>query len=1032
MKRTASAALVLLVLLAASPLGAQERNITGRVVSAETQVPLASVQVIVKGTSVGALTDAAGNYRLTVPAGAEILSFRSIGFRPAEAAISGTVVNIALSPDAVVIEGLVVTALGITREARSLGVAVQNVAGAELIQARETNIVNALSGRVSGVQITNAGPLGGSARIVIRGAGSLAGNNQPLFVIDGLPVDNSSDRVTPNGARDYGNTISDLNPEDIESITVLKGPNAAALYGSRAANGAVIVTTKTGRAARGLGITASTAVTFESPLRLPTYQNDYGQGSGGRFSFVDGRGGGIADGVDESWGPRLDGRLISQFFSNGEPVPWVPSPNNVRDFWELGRTVTSNVSAAASSDNANARFSLTRVSADGMMPAQELHRTSLALTGGAQLHERLSATGSATYTKAEGENRPGVGYGRANPMQGLTFFGRQVDIHRLKNYKDADGNAINWNYNYFPNPYWMAYENRNWDSRDRVLGNASLNYSINEWVSLTARSGTDWFSDRRRSSVAIGTLTVPRGAYWEQNRFQQEINSDVLISAGRDVSRNFNLSLNVGANRRDAFVDVSTAQATELSVPGVYNLGNAAVPPIINHGRQEKRVNSVLGSGQLGFRDFFFVDVTGRNDWSSTLPNGNNSYFYPSVSASLVFTDAVGLGGLERLLSFGKLRAGLAKVGNDADPYQLEGVYLQADRFGGTPAYTVGDSLPNLNLRPETTVSWELGTDLRFLNDRLGIDLTYYNAATTDQILAVQISPATGFTNRVLNAGQIVNKGVELLVNATPVQVGTRFSWEVSANYARNRSSVVELYGDLQTLVLGSFRNLNVEARVGEPYGTFFGNGFLRDDAGNIVVNANGLPIRDDRRRVLGNYNPDWIGGVNNRFRFGPLSASFLVDTRQGGQIYSATNLFGKYSGVLVETLYGREVAPEIENGGGFIVPGVKQNGQPNDIKVTAERYHKSVFSIHEPHIFDASFIKLREAKLGYAIPSSVLGRFGASSMDVALVGRNLWLRSKVPHIDPETAFDASNAQGFEFGQFPTARSIGFHINVTP
>lgn len=1041
MKRTVQLLSALLVVLAAVPAAAQTRIVTGRVVAAETNAPLANVQVLVKGTSVGTLTKAGGVYSIAVPAGATTLVFSAPSYGTREVAITGNEVNVQLNVSAVAIEGLVVTALGITREERSIGASVQEVNAEELATVRDVNVVNALAGKVSGVNITNAGPQGGSARVVIRGASSLTGNNQPLFVVDGIPIDNSAPRLRGYGGVDYGNAAQDLNPNDIASVSVLKGPNAAALYGSRAANGAIIITTKSGRGAGGLGITASQNVTFDSPLRLPNYQNQYGQGSGGQFSFVDGNYGGVNDGTDESWGPACNGQAIPQFFSNGEAVPFECFPNNVRDFFETGSTLNTNVSMAASGDRSNVRLSVSRLNQDGIYPGFGLNRTTVSLAAGTNISNRLSADASVQYIAAAGNNRPGVGYDGDNPMLQFVWFGRSVDTRRLREmYNENPSINANWNYSYHSNPYWIALANRNFDNRDRVIGSASASYYVNDWLSATLRSGTDWYEDDRKRTFAAGTIGIDyvgeNGAFTDDQQFFQESNTDFIVTATPTFGSDFSVTVNAGAARRDSERRLNNTYVQNLSAPGIFSLSNAAVTPVVSDYFSQKRVNSLYGQAQFGFRDVFFVDVTGRNDWSSTLPDANNSYFYPSVSSSFIFTDAFPVFERTGLLSFGKLRASWARVGNDADPYQLASVYDSGTPFTGFPVFGVSNIIPNDQLRPESTESWEVGGELRFLRDRLTLEGTYYNSATTDQILPVQISPTSGYTTQYLNAGEITNKGVELLATAVPLRLDNGLEWESTLTFAKNNSEVTELYGDLETLVLGTYWSLTVEARKGQPYGALYGFGYQRvQDKSSpfynqiIVSPTTGRPLRSTEKRVLGNYNPDWSAGLNNRLSFRGLDFSFLIETKQGGDLFSVTNMFGRYSGVLEETLEGRE--------GGLVVDGVYKDPttgefKKNDKVVSAERYNHGLYGLHEAHVFDASYVKLREMKLEYALPASLTNRFKISGANIALVGRNLWLSTDVPHIDPETAFDASNAQGLEFGQLPSARSIGFNIKVTP
>jgi TonB-linked SusC/RagA family outer membrane protein len=1053
----AGAALALVGAGVAPVVAQQGGTVQGTVVDASTGRGLAGVEVVVTGTNVRGTTNNEGTYRLTgVPAGTRTITATRVGYGAGNqtvtvAAGGAATANFRLSAAAVELEGLVVTALGITERQRTIGTAVQKVSGETLAEARETNIVNALSGKVAGVAVTNAGPQGGSSRIVIRGASSIAGNNQPLFVVDGVPIDNSFpsngiNRASPDrtgyGGVDYGNAAQDINPNDIESISILKGPNAAALYGSRAGNGAIVITTKSGKGARGLGITATSNVTFETPLRLPDYQNEYGQGAKGEFAFVNGRGGGVNDGVDESWGPKLDGRLIPQFNSpvvNGarQATPWVANPNNVRDFFETGRTLTNNVALTGSSDNANIRLSVTHMDQNGMTPSFGQEMLTTMLNGGARLTDKLNADANMQYITREGIGRPGTGYNGNNPMQQFIWFGRQVDINTLREQRrDENGNHYNWNYNYHNNPYWLAFENVNSDERDRFIGSGSVNYQFTDWLSVTGRAGTDWYRDWRKRTYSAGSIALTaeperlsfgQGGFFEDLIYNQQTQAQFLVSANRDLTSAVALSVNLGGSRNDRTNRYNNEGTNQLVVPGVYNVSNSAIKPYVTAFMEERRINSLYGSAQFGFNDYLYVDVTGRNDWSSTLPEGNNSYFYPSVSTSFIFTDAFAAS-LPSAISFGKLRASWARVGSDTDPYRTAAIYSPpaSGQFGSIPRFTVPNTLPNQNLKPEETTSWELGTELRFAADRLGVDLTFYDQVTRNQILAVDVSPTTGFTNQVLNAGAIANRGVELALNAIPVRLNNGFEWNTTLNFARNRNEVTELYPGVDAISLNGigYWGLTVEARKGEPYGALYGNPLNRNERGELIL-TNGLPTSSSEKKVLGHYSPDWTVGFSNGFRFGPAEFSFLIDHKQGGDIFSVTHMFGRYAGVLQETVEGRE--------DGLIIPGVNPDGTPNTTRVSAEAYnHSFYYARHEPSIFDATYTKLREVKLGYSVPSSFSQRLGMSGLDVSLVGRNLFLRTDVPHIDPETAFSAGNAQGLEAMQLPSARSIGLNVTVRP
>lgn len=1048
-KLSRSIACLLLLCAAGAPLAAQETGtIQGMVVEAQSRQPIAAARVSVEGTVLGTATAADGSYTLrNVPAGARTVRVQLIGYAAAVRQVSvpadgAARADFALATRGILLDEMVVTALGIPREEREISTSVQQVRGEELARAGETNLVTGLSGRVSGVTITNSNTPGGSARIVIRGSNSLTGNNQPLFIVDGVPVINTSGgggRVGYN-AIDYGNAIADLNPNDIESVTVLKGPTAAALYGSRAANGAVIVTTKSGRGTAS-AVSASSLVTFETPLLLPTYQNLYGQGANGQYRYENGRGGGRYDDADESWGPRLDGQLICQFNSprNADgtcvPTPWVAQPNNVRDFFETGRTVNTSAAFSTSREGANVRISLANLNQDGMYPGFGLERTTGALNGRAELSERLSADASLQYINTDGRNRPAQGYGIDNVMWQFLWFGRQVDTRVLRDsLRRPDGSQFSWNSRWNNSPYWTTRVNQNRDSRDRIIGSGSLSYEFTPWLSGMVRSGTDWYQENRRRTYMAGTVGTSsvgaNGAFSEDDQFQQEMNTDFLLTARAPEWNQLGVTARFGGNRRDYRYRSTGAYVRDLVVPGLFDLGNAAVTPDFSDWREATRVNSLYGAVQAGYRDLAFVEATARNDWSSTLPASSDSYFYPSLSANVIFTQLVDV----PFVSYGKLRAAWAEVGNDTGPYQLLDPYIADAPFGSFPRFTGSNRLRNNQLLPERTAAREIGLELRGPADRYGLDVTFYQKNTSNQIVGVNVTPMTGFTERVLNAGEISNRGVELLADATPVRLANGFEWTVSAAYSRNRSRVESLHADLERIVLGNYYGVSVEARVGEPYGVMYGRMYVRDSQGRIVLGSNGLPLNNAATNPigrLGQYEPDWSGGLTNRFTYAGVELNVLLDGRFGGVLYSNTNNYGRRSGVLIESLEGREESHDQ----GIVVPGVRVvNGDTivNDVEVTAVRYHKSLRDLAEEFTYDATFVKLREVRLGYSLPSGIVRRARVEGVQVALIGRNLALWTDVPNIDPETAFNAGNVQGFEYSQMPSGRSVGFSISVTP
>ncbi len=1083
----------------AIPLGisAQEpTQITGVVRSAESRQPIEGASVRIQGASAGALTNAQGRYALAVPSGTRMLVVQMLGYATRQVEITGPVMDVFLEPTALELEGLVVTALGIQREARALGVAQQQVESQDLTRV-DPNIVNTLSGKIAGVDITNSGPQGGSSRIVIRGANSLTGDNQPLFVVDGVPVDNYvggrqdgfgvNGVLTDQGGIDYGNAIQDLDPDAIKSVTVLKGPNAAALYGSRAANGVVIVETKKGEGARGgYNIGVSQTVTFENELRLPAYQNAYGQGHAGRFAFYDGYDNGTFDGWDESWGPPLDvGLMIPQWNSpmvNGErqPLPWVSQPDNVNYFFRTGQTLVTNVSVAAATDRMNGRAGFTRMDMQGMVPGLTLRRNTFNFAGGIDATKRLSVNTSVQYVAADGENRPGTGYGEENPMSQFIWFGRNVDMRQLKALYDQvrpagdpiEGLPYSWNTLFHPNPYFLQLKNRNNDTRDRLIGQISASFKFTDWLTGSLRTGTDWYQDYRLKSYAYNPqidwagfyTTNPvtgareylttNGGFGQWDIGFQETNTDFLLNASPDLGLPVTTKFTFGGNRRDFHRNSDYTFVGQLAAPGIYDVSNAAGTPTRTDFLSQKRVNSLYGQAELGYHNYLFLTATGRNDWSSTLPVEHRSYFYPSVSGSFILTDAVpSLSG--SAMSYAKLRASWARVGNDTDPYSLRNTFLADEIWNGTPSFTVPGQLANAKLKPETTESVEFGTELAFLDNRLGLDLTYYNEETRDQIMPVQLSRSTGFTSRLVNAGKVRNRGVEVLLRGTPVRTHD-FRWQTTVTWAKNESKVLKLAEGVEglELSLGNFWGVSLYAREGEPLGQLMGSAYQRDPNGNVIVSASGgYPLWTNAPQVLGNVNPDWRAGWANEVSYKNFRLHFLFDVRQGGKIFSVTNLFGRYAGVLQETVAGRctpaadlgpgesppQGYPVCDANTGIVYKGVNRvvNGSDttyvkNETVIDAETFWSYQYNVREAHMEDASYVKFREATLTFDVPTGFTDRLGLSGLQVSLVGRNLYLWSKAKHIDPETSMEGTNVQGFEYGQMPSARSFGFTVSVRP
>lgn len=1031
-----------------------QRTITGTVTDSDGALVGATIQSV-GGTSTSATTDIDGAYSISVSKEATALAFTYVGYESQTVTLGASnVVNITLGEDARLLDEVVI--LGIPRSAESAGYATQKLDGEGLIKAREPNLINALSGKAAGVQITSSsGSPGASSRIVLRGASSITGTTDPLFVVDGVPLDNRNLGSAGNGASvdgggfDLPNGIADINPDDIKDITLLKGPNAAALYGIRAANGVVLITTKSGKAGqKGFGVSFNSSTTFEDPLVLPSFQNSYGQGPDPNFFYWEN---GATDdgGVDESWGPPLDAGLsFTQWESfidptspdYGKPLPWVSHPNNIRDFYDTGITANNNLSFSGGTKGMGYRLSLGMMNQKGMVPNTDYTRYNVGGNTNFDISPRLKAGLSVNYANARSNNLPTVGYDSENPVQQMIWSGRNVDFNKLKDYENlplsptgtaAQGTPLNWNTVFQNNPFWVLHNNLNKYNKDRVFGNFNIAYQITDNLSITTKTGMDNWSSLTSEQKAFGSNEYPNGYYNEIARTFTETNSDVLLSYHTKISSDFDFTANLGGNTMSTKTRLLTGEAAQLELPGVYNLGNvkSGVTPTLANTIRNFKINSIYGTGQIAYKDAIYLDFTGRNDWASILPVENNSFFYPSVTLSAVLSD---LWTMPSGIDYLKIRGGWAKVGSTGALRAYE--TQQAYDFRAAPYGTIllpfnPQQLNNPNIGPEFTKGTEFGIEGKFFDRRLRLDLTYYSQTSEGLIVPVEVSAASGYITALDNVGIMNNKGIELQLGLTLVKTQD-FTFDVNLNWAKN-NNMVESLGGLTALNLGGQWNVNIQAREGEPYGVLFGPGYLRDPNGEIV-HIEGIPQRDATNKILGDIQPDWTGGVSVDLRYKSVSLNALVDMKQGGDVYSMTSTWGRYSGVLEETLIGRET--------GIVGDGVKNIGtatEPNyvanDVVVNAETYNKAAYSnaVAEGSVFDASFVKLRQVMLTYELPNKWFNKNVFQGASISLVGRNLAiLHRNAPHIDPETGFSSANAeQGQEFGQLPSARSIGFNLN---
>ncbi|MEO7086623.1 MAG: SusC/RagA family TonB-linked outer membrane protein [Gemmatimonadaceae bacterium] len=1052
--RVVAVATALLGSLPASLLAQQGTTISGTVTSG-AQAPLSGVSVSISAMGVGAYTDDRGHYTFRVPTsrtGAATLIARRIGFEAKTAAItlSGSAItqDFSLTPAATQLQGIVVTALGQEKEKSQLGTAQQQLSGADLTQTFAPNIINDLQGKVSGVNIVGNGTQGGSTNITIRGYTSISGNNQPLFIIDGIPISNN-DRGSQQqgggitGSKDFGSVIQDINPDDIESMSVLKGPNAAALYGSRAANGAIIITTKRGLA-RTTQVEFNSSFTLDQPGRLPDFQNSYGQGSSGQFAWVNGLG--ALDGNDQSYGPRFNGQLIDQF--TGKQQPWIAHPNNVSSFFNTGQTRDATLSISGGTERSNARLSVNGENVAGIVPNEFLRRLGGMVSGSLQASDKLTLNGSLDYTRNDGVNRPGQGY-VGSIMEGLfVWFGRQVDMNALKNnwmnsatLNNGPANReYNWNYSYHNNPYFMQYADQESDQRDRVIANGSANFKVTDWLTATLRSGTDTYRSNINSNFAQGDIELDNGsttvnpayagAFGLIGENYTENNTDLLVTATHDFTSHFTLNGTVGGNRRYSSDNTNTVTVNGITVANIYNVANAGLPPVNTQQALNQAVNSTYGSGSFTYNGYWTVEGTARNDWSSTLPTGHNSYFYPSVNSSFVLTDAfpaLRKGPVDYL----KLRGGSARVGNDAPPYSLFTTYTgNASKFGNQSLFTLGNTLLNPDLRPENTVSNEGGFELGLFGGRMSLDASVYDKYTTDQITSVSLPPSTGYSTKLVNAGKIDNRGYEALLTLEPVR-RTTWGWTSTINFSHNRGEVVSL---LAPIVFGGFQSsIQTEARQGEAFGTFRGYAIKRDPASGLpLLDDAGQYQRTDTMVVLGDVQPKWTAGWSNSIRVGRMTISGTLDMRHGGKIFSGTNFYGQATGTLASTMYGREVDWDKP---GVVINGIiESTGQKNTNNLTSEQYFQSLSynNIASPYVYDDSYIKLRELRVAYDLPTRLANKMSANAVSFAFIGRNLFTQTNVPNVDPEIAYNTGSNQGIEFAALPAPRSFGISARITP
>lgn len=1056
--------LMAMLLLTCALAFGQTRTVTG-VVRDSKGDPVPFATVTEAGTRHAVQADAKGSFSIQVGDRAR-LTVTATGFQTQTVAPAAANSVTLKTAEAQMAEVVVTTAQGIKREKRGLGYSAPTVNNADLTKGQSSSALNALQGKVSGVNITStAGAPGSSSRVVIRGGSSITGSNQALLVVDGIPIDNSS--ILGGGSTlssvDFGNRGNDINPDDIESITVLKGPGATALYGSRASNGALIITTKSGKGNHKNSVSFSTGVTFSSILKLPDFQNQYGEGYDN-----------VTNDPKEnwSWGPKFDGvvRPWGQAI-NGvrQERPYSAVPTNVRDFFETGTALNNNLSFSGGSEKSTYYLSLNSLNSNGIMPTDrdKYNRYSVRFNGSTQLANKLSTTISVNYSRIN-SNLVSGGQSDGSVYDNVLQTPRNIPLTELKDLRnpynsfggffDAEGNELYGYYGaYTVNPYYVlqAYNNKN--NVDRVTGNFSVTYQPLEWLSVTNRLGGDIYADRRVETdpkfnllpfdnttgdySPVANVRSSAGRYYEANYNISDITNDLMVTAKKRFGSDWNTSLLLGHNIRQRTVNSLEAQTNSaggLVIPDYYNLANSNGPVESYNNISNRRLVGLYADLNIGYKNFLFLGATARNDWSSTLPEANNSFFYPSVSASFVFTELLKNSPIRDWLQYGKLRTSWARVGNDADPYLLESYYGKTTINGGfgstvfpfndVPGYTLGNQIGNPNLKPEITTAYEVGAELGFFRNRLSVDASYYRNNSENQIIAVPVATSSGFTSRVTNAGLVKNKGVEIALRGTPVRT-TNFSWEVYGTYTRNRNEVSGL--DVDQIVLGGFSGMSIVAANGKPYGNFYARDLQRDEQGRVIVSATtGRPLLTSTAVYLGTYNPDYQASLGTNLSFKGFSLGLLFDTKQGGKFYSRTKDIMDFVGTAAETAEGdRE---------GYVFPNsvyADASGKyvPNtSVKFFPQDYYSSI--VDGQQVLDASYIKLREANLTYSLPKRLLERTPFGTAAVSLFGNNLWIKTAKEnrYADPEiNSAGSGNTQGFDFTAQPSVRNYGVNLKLT-
>ncbi len=1023
---------------------AQDVTISGKV-SDKTDA-LVGVTVIVKGTARGTETDFDGKYTIKAKTG-DVLVFRYLGYKTIERTVaSSTTIDVIMEEGGEVLDEVVVTALGLSRDEKTLGYSAQKVQSGNIEKTAQGNLVNALNGLVAGVNITSSsGAPGASANIVIRGSSSISGNNQPLFVIDGLPISNNTDNGSVNGTlngtdfRDYGKTVgvnraADIDPNDIESITVLKGGAATALYGNRAVNGAIIITTKRGKEGKGLNITLNSRFSYESPNKLPSFTHKYARGRNGAYSNV----------THWSWGPAysdnpvfpantlidLAGTGTLQDVS-GQRIPQFI--DNYKNFWTTGQTQQTSVSVSGGNEKGTFYTSLGRHDQSGIIPNSGYKRINSTIKGDYKITDKFKIGGYATYANTVTDAHQGANDG----LQGLGYYHHMWDINSRK-WKSPQGTRT-WFSTAVPEPNWSAYEEIERGNTNRFIGNLNFSYDIKEWLKLSYRVGIDTYSDDKNMNRPVSSVNTTNraGDIYEIRINNKDFNSDIILTGNFELENDFNINFLAGNNVYETLYDRLFVQGDGLSVGGFNDISNA-VTITSNNLTLRKRTIGVFGEVSMDFKNTYFLTLTGRNDWSSTLPKGANSFFYPSVGASVVLTEL--MDEQPSWLSFARVKGSWAKLGNDSNGlYATTDVYAKRDpNVLGQPKFTVSTTQGNPNIKPEISSTWEVGTEFRLFDNLINVDLTYYNRTTKDQVVSIPLSSTTGYGAYFDNAGEIVNNGIELVLGFNNIlrKTGSGLKWDVLFNFTKNKNEVKSIPAGLDEIIIGYgyWNGANIVARPGLPYGTFVGSGYKRNAQGVLLLDNNGYPQVATENLVLGDPNPDWVLNINNGISYKGFSLNATFEIRKGGEILNDSEAFWVYSGLSQTTAERYYNANTPSANATRVFDGIiESTGQQSTIAapLTNGYYHNQNSFVDEAHIEDASWVRLRNVSLTYSLPNEALKNTIFRKVDFSFIGRNLWLSTKYKGIDPETnALGAGNIQGVDLIGAPGTKSYGFGVKV--